>query len=409
MPSSVNQTQTSLEITLHNWRCFETAKFKLDTGNPLTIVDQNGTGKTSLLSAIYTLFTGLAWTGTTHKDNLMSNKDYFGISTPNPNWSFAGKINPSGRVSTKYENQNVWSSNPNYSQNPWNFPAQPKIITYIPTDNYWLSQTRTKKLSILDALLSQISLPYQNHKLELDRFLKSKQMLIKKCQENFQNYITQVNQTSLKILNQKIDLFSKILWAYRLVFLSFTQSRFQVYSGWLQNQHLEPIFTYQIATSKFMNRTKIQIPNFNQFTGSTFENIVSELKNQMQSNLVFENPNQEQIWHKEVLSGKILWGAQRDDFDILSNSRPVQNMLSRGETRLLILFLKNSAKELINHNTSQKTPIVWLLDDVFNELDSDRENFLLNQALNQSDWFLATSTKNSNLDVIQKNLNQLKI
>ena len=69
-------------------------------------------------------------------------------------------------------------------------------------------------------------------------------------------------------------------------------------------------------------------------------------------------------------------GPHRDDFSFYSNGIDVRRFGSQGQQRTAALSLKLSEIELIKKITKD-TPIL-LLDDVLSELDSNRQNFLLN-------------------------------
>ena len=69
-------------------------------------------------------------------------------------------------------------------------------------------------------------------------------------------------------------------------------------------------------------------------------------------------------------------GPHRDDISFLSNDIDIRKFGSQGQQRTLALSLKLSEIELVKQITKE-TPIL-LLDDVLSELDSKRQNFLLN-------------------------------
>lgn len=66
--------------------------------------------------------------------------------------------------------------------------------------------------------------------------------------------------------------------------------------------------------------------------------------------------------------------AHKHDIQFIFNGKPAQNVASRGENRSLVLALKFIETDILAELTG-KRPIV-LLDDVFSELDSDRQKLL---------------------------------
>jgi len=69
-------------------------------------------------------------------------------------------------------------------------------------------------------------------------------------------------------------------------------------------------------------------------------------------------------------------GPHRDDFSFIVNNIDIRKYGSQGQQRTAALSLKLSEIELVK-KVSKDTPVL-LLDDVLSELDSNRQNYLLN-------------------------------
>ena len=69
-------------------------------------------------------------------------------------------------------------------------------------------------------------------------------------------------------------------------------------------------------------------------------------------------------------------GPHRDDFSFIVDGIDIRKFGSQGQQRTAALSLKLSEIELVKKITKD-TPIL-LLDDVLSELDSNRQNYLLN-------------------------------
>lgn len=81
-------------------------------------------------------------------------------------------------------------------------------------------------------------------------------------------------------------------------------------------------------------------------------------------------------------------GPHRDDIQLLLNDQPAAASASRGESRSIILSLKLSEMSLLEEAYNQKP--LFLLDDVFSELDQDRQKALA-KALAGSQTVLTTT------------------
>jgi DNA replication and repair protein RecF len=69
-------------------------------------------------------------------------------------------------------------------------------------------------------------------------------------------------------------------------------------------------------------------------------------------------------------------GPHRDDFSFVAGDIDIRKFGSQGQQRTAALSLKLSEIELVKKMTKDNP--VLLLDDVLSELDSNRQNYLLN-------------------------------
>ncbi|HEX2558114.1 MAG TPA: hypothetical protein VHK86_07310, partial [Nitrososphaera sp.] len=69
------------------------------------------------------------------------------------------------------------------------------------------------------------------------------------------------------------------------------------------------------------------------------------------------------------------YGPHREDIVFYLNDQPVSETASRGETRSLVLALKIFELKLVEK--IRQTPAIFLLDDVFSELDGARRRALV--------------------------------
>lgn len=98
-----------------------------------------------------------------------------------------------------------------------------------------------------------------------------------------------------------------------------------------------------------------------QFPSSSY---ASKLLSKLESNLEFD-----------LARGFTAYGPHREDFTFYLNERPASQTASRGETRSLLLAIKIFELGLIEKVHSKKP--IFLLDDVFSELDGKRRQALV--------------------------------
>jgi DNA replication and repair protein RecF len=87
--------------------------------------------------------------------------------------------------------------------------------------------------------------------------------------------------------------------------------------------------------------------------------------------------HQEKHRQAELDSAQCLSGAHKDDLEIAINGRPARSFASQGQTRTAALSLKLAEREIFLAETGEYP--VLLLDDVLSELDSRRQEFVLNR------------------------------
>lgn len=87
--------------------------------------------------------------------------------------------------------------------------------------------------------------------------------------------------------------------------------------------------------------------------------------------------HQEKHRRAEIESGQCLTGAHKDDLIIKINNKDAKNFASQGQTRTAALSIKLAEREILLKETGDY-PIL-LLDDVLSELDSGRQEFVLNK------------------------------
>jgi len=80
---------------------------------------------------------------------------------------------------------------------------------------------------------------------------------------------------------------------------------------------------------------------------------------------------------QDILYQSTLAGPHRDDFFIRFNGFDAKSYASQGEQRLMVVCLKLALLKLIEKETS--TQVILLLDDVLSELDQERQHIFLSE------------------------------
>lgn len=101
-----------------------------------------------------------------------------------------------------------------------------------------------------------------------------------------------------------------------------------------------------------------------------FEDTVEEIEEKLKEKL--ENNKKD-----DIRTGVTNYGPHRDDVEILINNKNAKTFASQGQQRSAVLSLKLAEASVLRERMGEE-PVI-LLDDVLSELDSGRQDFLLNE------------------------------
>ena len=133
--------------------------------------------------------------------------------------------------------------------------------------------------------------------------------------------------------------------------------------------------------SKIIERRKLFVDQLNEIIMDIHKKLSCEKEN---LSIVYEpnvevndfEKNMKYSREKDIKAKMTTVGPHRDDFSIIVNGIDIRKFGSQGQQRTAALSLKLSEIELVKKITKDN-PIL-LLDDVLSELDSNRQNYLLN-------------------------------
>lgn len=356
-----------LDIILHNWRCFSNAHISIPL-KPFAIIDENGKGKTSILSAVYTLLTGVTWPRTKSLHNMKASQNYLGIIGSISGLSYAGRVNPSGRLVTKSEKIGLsdWKN--------MGYDVAPCILTYTPDENDWLKLARSEKIHILDSLMSvACGSQYTKHRKSLDNFLKHKNLMIRAYRQENKSF----DEILLKTYNQGILDHSLHIWTMRHSFLTYLQSQLPEFSSWINS----PLHKWSVNYTTSDNFGFRQSYDLNKYIETTSVSLIKT------------------VFERELQAGSSLFGAHRDNLIISCEGRDVEDILSRGEMRLLILFIKKITYSFMCINSENSPKLWWFLDDVCSDMDQIRETILYEKIIKDCEMYIITGTKKPSFEI----------
>ncbi|MFC2754703.1 MAG: DNA replication/repair protein RecF [Candidatus Nanogingivalis sp.] len=301
--------------------------FILEIGEKSTLISgANGSGKTSLLEAIYFALQGTSFRSSDKEILRNDGSSWFRIDLKDSKDSLRTIIFNDAVQKSKKQFLVDGNKKARLSAN-----LRIPVVLFEPDDLQLLSGSPTRRRNFLDYFLSQIFPSFQLALTRYNKALKQRNNLLKR---------DNVSKDELFPWNLMLAEYGAEIISKRQDFLE------------LLNSKIEEVY---------------------------FE--ISGVKDEIKIDYLGEKVSKNEIL--AILSGnierdKILgytnFGPHKHDIQFIFNKKPAQNVASRGENRSLVLALKFIETDILADLTS-KRPIV-LLDDVFSELDDDRQKLL---------------------------------
>lgn len=327
------------KISIHNFRSHKDFSIKLSPEVTI-ITGNNGSGKTSILEAIYIALQGSSFRGS-DIDILQYNTDWWRINIEFN--SFIKRIIfYNTKVTTKkkqfnIEDKTIYRLTPKYK-----YP----IVLFEPDDLRLLNGSPTRRRQFIDRLISQLDPLYNTSLYKYERALKQRNNLLKN---------PFISNDELFVWDVAISEYGSYIIEKRILFIE------QI------NSKLNDVYNSIAKSDDY-----VSIHYSNTFIG----NIKQKILNDLHINI-----------EKDKIIGFTSSGPHRHDVIFKFNNLPALDIASRGEVRTIILALKFIEVEIIEQITNLK-PII-LLDDVFSELDESRQKLLIN---NRDSQIIITTT-----------------
>lgn len=315
-------------IILNNFRSYTDQSFTLDPGVTL-IVGPNGSGKTNILEALYVMATTKSFRA---KDEALvqQGSDLLSIevSSPESEYRFAYQKEPT--IAKKVTHGGVKKSLRSHI-------GTVPVVLFEPGDLQLLAGPPSARRAYIDTILCQTDPEYLQALNEYKRALKQRNALLRN--HDF------VPADMLFAWNVQLTGPAIIIRTKRQEFIAYLQTKLPSLYEAIAGKSHELTISYQ--------------PNpDNVFANET------ELLTQLEQNI-----------QKDSMAGFTTLGPHRDDLLVMFDGHPIDARASRGEHRSVVLALKLA--ELEYQNEFARSRPLFMLDDVFSELDTYRRGFLL--------------------------------
>lgn len=341
-------------LHLQQFRSYDDRRFDFDPAVTM-ITGPNGSGKTNILEAIYMMGYGKSFRD--HDEALLQyDAEWWRIcadvddtereiryeASPRPQKSFIYEHEKRGRFTSRYH-----------------LP----IILFEPDDLILLHGSPSRRRDYFDTLLSRLSPHYGTVLRRYERALAQRNRLLKQS--------ASINEDEM------------FVWDIALA--------------------------EEAAVITTLRRDFIQ--KANEYLGGYYSHIAEKdhrITCRYESNITAENYKQALIhglkarYTRDQLTGFTSVGSHRDDVSFWLDEKDMKLSASRGEIRTLMLALKRI--ETDRYREVFETTPLFLLDDVFSELDATRRKHLINHFYDHQ--MIITTT---NADVVRLKAHQIKL
>ena len=328
------------DLKFNNFRCFKSQKFEFKP-NINILIGNNGCGKTSVVEGISYLCLGKSFKNAKDKEVMSFGEEYFNIvSNIFENVEKRIVVGYDGKQKRIKNGETVYKT---LSEHVGIY----KLISFCPDDLEIIKGTPSKRRNFLDVFISQYDNTYLKTLMEYKKVLKIRNEFLKSIENN------QYDTVMFEVINEKL-----IQTGTKIIELR------KKYIEVLNNKIIE-------VSSMLLNGEKeINIHYLSDVGSGDLKNVIK---------------NSEKL---DILTKTTNRGPQRDDILILYNKKEASIFSSQGQIRITVLAIKLAIYELFSYINSN---VIIILDDVFSELDIERQTFLMKYIKDVGQVFITTT------------------
>lgn len=350
-------------LELENFRNYRRLKLDFERQAGLTyLIGDNGQGKTNVLEAIYMLALAKSFR-VSDEENLIKWGEDFGRVKGGFTEGEGEPIGPSSMeifLGLPPQPRRAFKVN-DVKSSATNFIGRIKAVFFHPEDLNMLYLGPDLRRRYLDVLILQKSRPYFMAIRKFKRVKEQRNALLNAIREG------QAGERDLEVWDEQLVREGTLIWLERAKALAFINERL--------------VEKYEEISQK---KVRLGVKYLNGL-GMNFDliNVTSNLQE-----VYAEEMRKSRV--RDIASGHTQIGPHRDDVEFQLEGRPIVEHASRGEYRTILLALKLIEMDFFSDDGGR--PIL-LLDDVFSELDHERQKFLLEKVSNFQTFI--TTTKDS--------------
>ena len=297
---------------------------------------ENGSGKTSILEAVY-----LASNGKSFKTNKLSDTIKTGTNETTIKALFGNHkitIHQRKKALKKIKINNTNKKTKDLiGKNP--------TVLISPEEEKITKGPHFERRRYFNRLLSNVSKTYLSNLINYSAAIKNRNTLLKQKK----------TKTEIEIWNEPVAKYGSLIWA--------------------EKQQLEKTFNGELdsACNRYGNNIIIKI-NTDTPNQKTKEALLQQLQNSI---------------NKEIVVGRTLCGPHNDKYTVLFNNKKLRVFGSQGEHKLSFIIIKIAEHSFIKTQTGKSATL--LLDDLFAKLDLERGSAIFDLIKESSQTIITTT------------------
>jgi DNA replication and repair protein RecF len=310
-------------VKLKNFRNHQ--NLELNFNNPFVYIHgENGSGKTSILESIYFIATTKSHRTNDEKELILRNEQFAQVKVVTTEDKYEITLTKTGKraIINGVEKRKLSD-----------FIGHLRVVMFSPEDLELIKGSPLNRRQFMDLEWMQIDKTYLKNLNTYKNIIKQRNSLLKKIKIDddytFLNILgEQLLEIGIEIINQR----KKFIHELNL----YLQEVYQLFS----KHQIKMTYTPDVDEKAFKNH-------------------------------IYKNQKQ------DILYQTTLAGPHRDDFLVDFNDFEAKSYASQGEQRLIVIAIKLALLKLIENKTNQK--VVLLLDDIFSELDLEKQELFMKQ------------------------------
>lgn len=310
-------------LQLENFRNYKELSLDLSKEKTVAFVGQNAQGKTNILEAVAFLALGKSFRADRFLDSLHWDREHGRVKGTLAGTELEIFLSREPRSKKVKKNQKV--------ARPRDFLGHLHVVLFTPDSLLMVSEGPRLRRQFFDRLLVQVNPLYVEWLSQLERILKQRNALLKRIREGL------AEVWELEVWDARLVTESEKIWKARLEFKGFLSKK------------LAPLYKNIAGTDEELEMD--YAPRVQSLAEDLFR----------------ERP-------RDLARGTTSVGPHRDDFLLRLDEKILKDSGSRGECRSAVLALKAAEIRYMEEKTGVQ-PLL-LLDDVFSELDEQRQSHL---------------------------------